>query len=99
MYDSGLLSDAGLDKVDAADSPRRLVRNRRNISWYKQHSDFWNWYKYFTDSGNQEGVSTAAREHKLYKLPGNLIDLKEIKSHLKWERAVVQQTFQERNTT
>lgn len=45
------------EKSAAAESHRRLIRNRRNISWYKQHSDFWNWYKYFTDNGNQEAVS------------------------------------------
>lgn len=41
----------------AAELHRRLIRNRRNISWYNQHSDFWGWYKYFTDSSNQEAVS------------------------------------------
>uniref|UniRef100_A0A3Q0R244 Actinodin1 n=1 Tax=Amphilophus citrinellus TaxID=61819 RepID=A0A3Q0R244_AMPCI len=42
------------EKAAAAAAHRRLIRNRRNISWYKQHSDFWAWYKYFTDNGNQE---------------------------------------------
>lgn len=45
------------EKAAAAASHRRLIRNRRNISWYKQHSDFWAWYKYFTDNSNQEAVS------------------------------------------
>lgn len=44
-------------KTEAAASARRLVRNRRNISWYKEHSDFWNWYKYFTEQGNTDAVS------------------------------------------
>uniref|UniRef100_A0A3Q3M3K8 Actinodin1 n=1 Tax=Mastacembelus armatus TaxID=205130 RepID=A0A3Q3M3K8_9TELE len=42
------------ERAAAATLHRRLIRNRRNISWYKQHSDFWGWYKYFTDNGNQE---------------------------------------------
>uniref|UniRef100_A0A4W6BSZ4 Actinodin1 n=2 Tax=Lates calcarifer TaxID=8187 RepID=A0A4W6BSZ4_LATCA len=42
------------ERAAAAALHRRLIRNRRNISWYKQHSDFWGWYKYFTDNGNQE---------------------------------------------
>uniref|UniRef100_A0A4W5N2C8 Actinodin1 n=1 Tax=Hucho hucho TaxID=62062 RepID=A0A4W5N2C8_9TELE len=46
--------DATEEAAVAMASPRRLVRNRRNISWYKQHSDFWSWYKYFTDNGNTE---------------------------------------------
>ncbi|XP_051538109.1 uncharacterized protein LOC127431622 [Myxocyprinus asiaticus] len=46
--------------------PTRLIRNRRNISWYKQHSDFWGWYKYFTDTGNQEGVAQLDRVYLAY---------------------------------
>ncbi|XP_049422035.1 actinodin1 [Epinephelus fuscoguttatus] len=50
----------------AAESHRRLIRNRRNISWYKQHSDFWNWYKYFTDNGNQEAIQEMDRIYLAY---------------------------------
>lgn len=42
----------------AAELHRKLIRNRRNISWYKENSDYWGWYKYFTENGNQEAVST-----------------------------------------
>uniref|UniRef100_A0A3P8SLE8 Actinodin1 n=1 Tax=Amphiprion percula TaxID=161767 RepID=A0A3P8SLE8_AMPPE len=45
---------------------RRLIRNRRNISWYKQHSDFWSWYKFFTDNGNQEAVQEMDRIYLAY---------------------------------
>uniref|UniRef100_A0AAY4F068 Actinodin1 n=1 Tax=Denticeps clupeoides TaxID=299321 RepID=A0AAY4F068_9TELE len=55
----------GKTAVSSATS-QRLIRNRRNISWYKQHSDFWNWYKYFTDTGNQEGVSQLDRVYLAY---------------------------------
>uniref|UniRef100_A0A672GKL3 Actinodin1 n=1 Tax=Salarias fasciatus TaxID=181472 RepID=A0A672GKL3_SALFA len=54
---SSLVSSAGesiQEKAAAAALHRRLIRNRRNISWYNQHSDFWGWYKYFSDNGNQE---------------------------------------------
>ncbi|XP_034038306.1 actinodin1 [Thalassophryne amazonica] len=54
------------EKAAAAASHRRLIRNRRNISWYKQHSDFWNWYKYFTDAGNQEAVQEMDRIYLAY---------------------------------
>nr|XP_057916599.1 actinodin1 [Doryrhamphus excisus] len=54
------------EKAAAAASHRRLIRNRRNISWYKQHSDFWNWYKYFTDNGNQEAVQEMDRIYLAY---------------------------------
>ncbi|TKS87506.1 hypothetical protein D9C73_021630 [Collichthys lucidus] len=54
------------EKSAAAESHRRLIRNRRNISWYKQHSDFWNWYKYFTDNGNQEAVQEMDRMYLAY---------------------------------
>ncbi|KAL1006538.1 hypothetical protein UPYG_G00073590 [Umbra pygmaea] len=47
-------------------SARRLVRNRRNISWYKQHADFWSWYKYFTDNGNQEAVQELDKVYLAY---------------------------------
>lgn len=50
------------EKAEAAALHRRLIRNRRNISWYKQHSDFWAWYKYFTDNGNQEAVSVCTNK-------------------------------------
>ncbi|XP_036376270.1 actinodin1 [Megalops cyprinoides] len=44
----------------------KLIRHKRNISWYKQHSDFWNWYKYFTDTGNQKGVEELDRMYLAY---------------------------------
>ncbi|XP_062841293.1 actinodin1 [Trichomycterus rosablanca] len=56
----------GTERADAAATSRRLVRNRRNISWYKQHSDFWNWYKLFSDSGNQDGVAQLDRVYLAY---------------------------------
>lgn len=52
------------ERAAAAANHRRLSRNRRNISWYKNHSDFWAWYKYFTDNGNQEAVSTFSTQLK-----------------------------------
>ncbi|XP_070784640.1 actinodin1 [Enoplosus armatus] len=54
------------ESAAAAESHRRLIRNRRNISWYQQHSDFWGWYKYFTDNGNQEAVSEMDRIYLAY---------------------------------
>lgn len=56
------------ERSAASESHRRLIRNRRNISWYKQHSDFWAWYKYFTDNGNQEAVSRNAPQTKVAAL-------------------------------
>lgn len=47
------------ERSAAALAQRRLVRHRRNISWYKEHSDFWGWYKYFTENNNQEAVSRS----------------------------------------
>ncbi|XP_074477896.1 actinodin1 [Sebastes fasciatus] len=54
------------EMATAAESHRRLIRNRRNISWYKQNSEFWNWYKYFTDNGNQEAVQEMDRIYLAY---------------------------------
>ncbi|XP_028289126.1 actinodin1 [Parambassis ranga] len=54
------------ERAAAAAMHRRLIRNRRNISWYKQHSDFWSWYKYFTDNGNQEAVQEMDRMYLAY---------------------------------
>uniref|UniRef100_A0A3B4A1U2 Actinodin1 n=1 Tax=Periophthalmus magnuspinnatus TaxID=409849 RepID=A0A3B4A1U2_9GOBI len=54
------------ERAEAAANHRRLIRNRRNISWYNQHSDFWAWYKYFTDNGNQEAVSELDRIYLAY---------------------------------
>ncbi|XP_042366713.1 actinodin1 [Plectropomus leopardus] len=54
------------ERAAAAESHRRLIRNRRNVSWYKQHSDFWGWYKYFTDNGNQEAVQEMDRIYLAY---------------------------------
>ncbi|KAM6970879.1 LOW QUALITY PROTEIN: actinodin1 [Tautogolabrus adspersus] len=50
----------------SAELHRRLIRNRRNISWYKQHSDFWGWYKFFTENGNQEAVHEMDRIYLAY---------------------------------
>ncbi|XP_010888486.2 actinodin1 [Esox lucius] len=58
--------DATEETAVAAASTRRLVRNRRNISWYKQHSDFWSWYKFFTDNGNQEAVQELDKVYLAY---------------------------------
>ncbi|XP_056155215.1 actinodin1 [Lampris incognitus] len=54
------------ERATRAAAQRRLIRNRRNISWYKQHSDFWGWYKYFTDNGNQEAVQEMDRIYLAY---------------------------------
>ncbi|XP_073344179.1 actinodin1 [Pagrus major] len=54
------------EKAAVAESHRRLIRNRRNISWYKQNSDFWGWYKYFTDNGNAEAVQEMDRIYLAY---------------------------------
>ncbi|XP_029955166.1 actinodin1 [Salarias fasciatus] len=54
------------EKAAAAALHRRLIRNRRNISWYNQHSDFWGWYKYFSDNGNQEAVQEMDRIYLAY---------------------------------
>ncbi|XP_072235170.1 actinodin1 [Leuresthes tenuis] len=54
------------ERATAAALQRRLIRNRRNISWYKQHSDFWAWYKYFTDNGKQEAVQEMDRIYLSY---------------------------------
>ncbi|KAK3515499.1 hypothetical protein QTP70_023614, partial [Hemibagrus guttatus] len=62
----GTCSDADTEKIHAELSSKRLSRNRRNISWYKQHSDFWNWYKFFTDMGNQQGVADLDRVYLAY---------------------------------
>ncbi|XP_039645532.1 actinodin1 [Perca fluviatilis] len=54
------------ERAAAGELHRRLIRNRRNISWYKQNSDFWGWYKYFTDNGNQEAVQEMDRIYLAY---------------------------------
>uniref|UniRef100_A0A8C2Z6E0 Actinodin1 n=1 Tax=Cyclopterus lumpus TaxID=8103 RepID=A0A8C2Z6E0_CYCLU len=56
----------GDGKYVSAAAHRKLVRNRRNISWYKQNSDFWGWYKYFTENGNQEAVQEMDRIYLAY---------------------------------
>ncbi|XP_071026275.1 actinodin1 isoform X1 [Oncorhynchus clarkii lewisi] len=63
---NGQVGDATEETAVAMASARRLVRNRRNISWYKQHSDFWSWYKYFTDNGNTEAVQELDRVYLAY---------------------------------
>uniref|UniRef100_A0A3P9H5Y6 Actinodin1 n=1 Tax=Oryzias latipes TaxID=8090 RepID=A0A3P9H5Y6_ORYLA len=55
-----------VQKSKADGKGEKLIRNRRNISWYKQHSDFWAWYKYFTDNGNLEAVQDMDRIYLAY---------------------------------
>ncbi|XP_066565053.1 actinodin1 [Amia ocellicauda] len=64
--DEGDKETVSLEKAEAPGMLKKLVRSRRNISWYKQHSDFWGWYKYFTDTGNQEGVNELDRVYLQY---------------------------------
>ncbi|XP_054479350.1 actinodin1 [Anoplopoma fimbria] len=54
------------ESAGAAEFHRKLIRNRRNISWYKQNSDFWGWYKYFTENGNHEAVQEMDRIYLAY---------------------------------
>ncbi|XP_017269528.1 actinodin1 [Kryptolebias marmoratus] len=62
----GEVGESIQEKAAAAASHRRLIRNRRNISWYKQHSDFWAWYKYFTDNNNHDAVQEMDRIYLAY---------------------------------
>ncbi|XP_029698788.1 actinodin1 [Takifugu rubripes] len=62
------------ERSAVAESHRRLIRNRRNVSWYKQHSDFWAWYKYFTDNGNQEAVEEMDRIYLAYLQNKNRVE-------------------------
>ncbi|KAL2097696.1 hypothetical protein ACEWY4_006903 [Coilia grayii] len=38
-----------------------LARNRRSVAYYKAMPDFWGWYKYFTETNNQEAVEDLDR--------------------------------------
>ena len=47
---------------DAESGDQKLVRNRRNLALmalpqFQRVPDFWAWYKLFTETHNQEGVS------------------------------------------
>ncbi|KAK7881567.1 hypothetical protein WMY93_029976 [Mugilogobius chulae] len=77
------------EKAAAAANHRRLIRNRRNISWYNQHSDFWAWYKYFTDNGNQEAVQELDRIYLAYLQNKNRAEgRRSYKAYLRhWEKS------------
>ncbi|XP_015216565.2 actinodin1 [Lepisosteus oculatus] len=64
--DAGDKETAGEENAQTSGFLKKLVRSRRNISWYKQHADFWGWYKYFTDNGNQEGINELDRVYLQY---------------------------------
>jgi len=49
-------------KTDSMSSLKKLVRNRRNVAYYRSQPDFWGWYKYFMETNNQEGVSNKRRD-------------------------------------
>ncbi|MFT7809709.1 uncharacterized protein LOC108927792 [Arapaima gigas] len=66
QHPKGDVGEATNGKLDGESSLKKLARNKRNISWYKQHSDFWSWYKYFTDTGNQKGVQELDRIYLQY---------------------------------
>ncbi|KAK5860208.1 hypothetical protein PBY51_021701 [Eleginops maclovinus] len=61
-------------RVEAMESLKTLVRNRRNIfpvmapvahvPHFKRLPDFWGWYKYFMTSNNQEGVEDLDRLYR-----------------------------------
>lgn len=38
-------------------SPGTHSRLRRSLNYYRALPDFWGWYKYYTETNNQEGVS------------------------------------------
>ncbi|MBN3326800.1 CSN9 protein, partial [Atractosteus spatula] len=64
--DAGDKETASEENAQTSGFLKKLVRSRRNISWYKQHADFWGWYKYFTDNGNQEGINELDRVYLQY---------------------------------
>ena len=42
---------------------KKLVRNTRSLPQFKHLPDFWGWYKYFMETGNQEGVSDSGNDY------------------------------------
>ncbi|XP_061695443.1 actinodin2 [Syngnathoides biaculeatus] len=58
-------------KAEVAADLEKLVRNRRNapvmaVPQFQRLPDFWDWYKYFMDSQNQEGVEDLDRLYLAY---------------------------------
>lgn len=70
------------ERSAAALAQRRLVRHRRNISWYKEHSDFWGWYKFFTENNNQEAVSGPVLRQGVSQMKHNQEYNKNLNGHM-----------------
>ncbi|KAJ8389641.1 hypothetical protein AAFF_G00118780 [Aldrovandia affinis] len=54
------------EKDNSPSTLKKLTRSRRNISWYRRLPDFWTWYKFFMQTGNQEGVEDLDRIYLSY---------------------------------
>ncbi|XP_052405383.1 uncharacterized protein LOC127951526 isoform X2 [Carassius gibelio] len=53
-------------KTDNMSSLKKLVRSRRNVAYSRSLPDFWGWYKYFTQTNNQEGIEDMDRMYLVY---------------------------------
>ncbi|XP_062337405.1 actinodin2 [Osmerus eperlanus] len=53
-------------KSHAMANLKKLVRNTRSLPQFKRLPDFWGWYKYFMETGNQEGVEDLDRMYMAY---------------------------------
>ncbi|XP_072544731.1 actinodin2 [Salminus brasiliensis] len=59
-------AEAAEEKPAGLSALKKLGRHRRNVAYYKRLPDFWNWYKYFMDTHNQEGVENLDRIYRTY---------------------------------
>ncbi|KAG5847307.1 hypothetical protein ANANG_G00124630 [Anguilla anguilla] len=63
----GDVGDAAPEEKAASPSAlKKLTRNRRDVSWHRRLPDFWTWYKFFMNTGNQEGVEDLDRIYLNY---------------------------------
>ncbi|XP_066536379.1 actinodin2 [Hoplias malabaricus] len=63
--EEGSLTEATEEKESAL-APKKLSRHRRNIAYYQRLPEFWNWYKYFMDTHNQEGIENLDQVYRIY---------------------------------
>ncbi|KAJ8270377.1 hypothetical protein GJAV_G00113730 [Gymnothorax javanicus] len=54
------------EKTPSPSVLKKMTRNRRNVSWYRRLPDFWTWYRFFMETGNQEGVEDLDRVYLNY---------------------------------
>ncbi|XP_076829544.1 actinodin2 [Brachyhypopomus gauderio] len=62
------------DASEETPALQKLGRDRRSVAYYQQQPDFWDWYKYFMATHNQEGIENLDRMYMIYQQSNHKVE-------------------------